>query len=132
MNYGELIKDAFWITWRNRFLWIFGFFLGGGQVFDLLQNANNLSQQEAFSFLGYDVPLLVVRTRQLVLDNLVLFLVLAAALVLIGIFLSLIARGALIDGVAVLHRGEERNFSSAFRVGSRTSSGYWGSPYWSS
>lgn len=29
MNYGELIKDAFWISWRNRFLWFFGFFAGG-------------------------------------------------------------------------------------------------------
>ena len=52
MNYGEVIKDAFWITLRNRFLWIFGLLLSGGQVFSLLQNANNLSQQGAFSFLG--------------------------------------------------------------------------------
>ena len=36
---------------------------------------------------------------------------------LVGIFLSSIARGALIDGVAALHRGEERNFSSDFRAG---------------
>ena len=32
MNYGELIKDAFWITLRNRFLWFFGFFAGGTSV----------------------------------------------------------------------------------------------------
>jgi hypothetical protein len=29
MNYGDLIKDAFWITLRNRFLWFFGVFAGG-------------------------------------------------------------------------------------------------------
>ena len=29
MNYGDLIKDAFWITLRNRYLWFFGFFAGG-------------------------------------------------------------------------------------------------------
>ena len=32
MNYGELIKDAFWISWRNHFLWFFGFFAGGTSV----------------------------------------------------------------------------------------------------
>ena len=32
MNYGELIKDAFWITLRNRYLWFFGFFAGGTSV----------------------------------------------------------------------------------------------------
>ena len=117
MNYREVIKDAFWITLRNRFLSYFGLLLSGGQVFSLLQNANNLSQQGAFSSLGYDVPLLFVQARRFVLDNLILFLVLAVLLVLVGIFLSSIARGALIDGVAALHRGEERNFSSAFRAG---------------
>ena len=29
MSYGELIKTSFWITWRNRYLWPFGFFAGG-------------------------------------------------------------------------------------------------------
>ena len=30
MNYGDLIKDAFWITLHNRYLWFFGFFAGVG------------------------------------------------------------------------------------------------------
>ena len=29
MNYGELIKDSFRLTLRNRYLWFFGFFAGG-------------------------------------------------------------------------------------------------------
>ncbi len=29
MNYGEIVKAAFWITLRNRILWFFGFFAGG-------------------------------------------------------------------------------------------------------
>lgn len=70
MNYGGLIKDAFWITLRNRFLWVFGVFLGGGQVFNLLQNANNLGTQRNASFLGDDAALYVAEARQLVLDNL--------------------------------------------------------------
>ena len=27
MNYGELISEAFWISWRNKFLWVFGLFV---------------------------------------------------------------------------------------------------------
>lgn len=117
MNYGEVVRAAFWITLRNRFLWVFGFLLGGGQVFNLLQNANNLSRQGSVSFLGDDAALYVFEARQLVLDNLVLLLGLTAALVLAGIFLSLTAQGALIESVAALHRGEERRFSSSFRAG---------------
>jgi hypothetical protein len=30
LNYWDLIKDAFWITLRNRYLWFFGFFAGVG------------------------------------------------------------------------------------------------------
>jgi hypothetical protein len=30
MNYRDLIKEAFWITLRNHFLWFFGFFISGG------------------------------------------------------------------------------------------------------
>ncbi len=44
-------------------------------------------------------------------------MVLALLLVLVGIFLSLTAQGALIDGIAALHRGEERNFSSSLGAG---------------
>ena len=29
MNYGDLNKDAYWITLRDRFLWFFGFFVAG-------------------------------------------------------------------------------------------------------
>jgi hypothetical protein len=32
LNYWDLIKDSFWITLRNRYLWFFGFFAGVGLV----------------------------------------------------------------------------------------------------
>ena len=34
MNYGALISEAFWLTWRHRFLWFFGLFAGGGTSFN--------------------------------------------------------------------------------------------------
>jgi small subunit ribosomal protein S18 len=30
MNYGDLIRDAIRVTWHNRYLWFFGFFVGLG------------------------------------------------------------------------------------------------------
>ena len=38
MNYWDLIKDAFWITLRNRYLWFFGFFAGVGGTSDFNSN----------------------------------------------------------------------------------------------
>jgi hypothetical protein len=29
MNYGEIVKAAFWLALPNRILWFFGFFAGG-------------------------------------------------------------------------------------------------------
>ncbi len=121
MNYGRLITEAFWISWRNRFLWIFGFLLGGGsQILGLLQNANNFSRQRPpflGDYLGEEAILSIFEARRLVLDNLVLFLISAVVLVLVAIFLSVTSQGALVDGVAALHRDEDGNFSSALRAG---------------
>ncbi len=33
MNYWDLIKDAFWITLRNRYVWFFGFASHGDDDF---------------------------------------------------------------------------------------------------
>src|SRR5712691_8939393 len=30
MDYARLVRDAFYLTWRHRFLWVFGLFAGGG------------------------------------------------------------------------------------------------------
>jgi hypothetical protein len=64
-----------------------------------------------------ETRLAIFGARDFVLDNLILLLVLAVMLVLAGIFFSMTSQGALVDGVAALHRGEERGFFSAFRAG---------------
>jgi len=52
-----------------------------------------------------------------VFENLGLLIALLVVFVLVQVFLSAFSLGALIDGVAALHQGEERNFSSASRAG---------------
>jgi hypothetical protein len=114
MNYGDLLSEAFRLTWRNRFLWFFGFFVaGGGGSFNIPTDFS--SQMEQNQFAGVGGPLSWIS------EHLVLFLtaVIAVVVVLALVFLvlSIISQGALADSVAVLHRGEPRRFGSAFRAG---------------
>lgn len=119
MNYGDLIKDAFWITWRNKYLWFFGLFAaggsfnvpsvpsgGGGGDFDNFDpGGSNFSSALAVQGVFENVGLLV---------GLVVVVLLIA---LIFIVLGLISQGALAESVAAIERGERRRFSSAFRAG---------------
>jgi hypothetical protein len=57
MNYGDLIKDAYWITLRNRFLWFFGFFVAGqklgcGHYSSLLNSVFGLGETLAKPLVG--------------------------------------------------------------------------------
>jgi hypothetical protein len=120
MNYGDLIKDAFRITLRNRYLWFFGFFVGlgsggcgggggsgGGEDFDEQSSAEIASvsalavQQGAFSN-----ALLIVALVVLVLLILLVFFA-----------LYVISQGGLTESVAAIDRGETRRFSSTWRAG---------------
>ncbi|MBA3474776.1 MAG: hypothetical protein H0T57_16400 [Rubrobacter sp.] len=128
MNYGELIKDAFWIAWRNRFLWFFGFFAGGtsaGANFNIPSGNFGGFDDEDFGDpgrggFGGTTPAPGFDPGQWILDNLALILVVAAVVVLLAllfIVMSLLSQGALAESVAALDRGEGRRFSSAFRAG---------------
>jgi hypothetical protein len=114
MNYGDLLSEAFRLTWRNRFLWFFGFFVAGaGGSFNF--PANFGGQQEQNPFGPAAGPL------RWISENLALFLtvVITVVVVLAIVFLvlSMISHGALAESVAALHRGETRRFRSAFRAG---------------
>jgi hypothetical protein len=112
MNYGDLLSEAFRITWRNRFLWFFGFFVGGGASFNV---PSNFGGQQGAPFGATPGPL------RWISENLVLFLTLVIALVvviaLVFILLAMLSHGALVESVAALHRGELRRFRSAWRAG---------------
>ena len=120
MNYGELLKDAFWITWRNRFLWFFGIF-AGGTIANANFNLPNAPRGDVFEEgFGGTTSAPGLDSGQWILDNLALILVVAAVVVLIVllfIVVSLISQGALAESVAALDRGENRRFSSTFGAG---------------
>ncbi|MDF2704238.1 MAG: hypothetical protein K0S10_3184, partial [Rubrobacteraceae bacterium] len=119
MNYGELLSEAFRLTWRNRFLWFFGFFVAGaGGSFNFPTNFGN--QQGQLPFGPAAGPL------RWISENLALFLTVVISVIvvltIVFIVLSMVSHGALAESVAALHRGETRRFGPAFRIGT---SNFW-------
>ncbi len=118
MSYGEVIKEAFWIAWRNRFMWFFGFFVSGA--------AGSFVSPTNFATFGADTPaggppLWLVNLVGWIQENPVLFVVLVAVFVVlvVSIWLALyaISRGGLAESVTAIDGGEERRFSSTWRAG---------------
>jgi hypothetical protein len=113
MNYGELLSEAFRLTWRNRFLWFFGIFVAGAGSFNLPANFGGGQGQAPFG------P--TAGPLRWISENLVLFLTavitVVVVLAVVYLVLSMISHGALAEGVAALHRGEARRFGPAFRAG---------------
>jgi hypothetical protein len=118
VSYGDVIRDAFWIAWRNRFMWFFGFFVSGA--------AGSFVSPTNFATFGANTPadgppLWFVNLAGWVEENAVLFVVLVGVFVILVVSLWLalyaISRGALAESVAAVDGGEARRFSSTWRAG---------------
>lgn len=120
MSYGDLIRDAFRITWRNKFLWFFGFFVGGAasNIGGNIPSSGGNINRDDFDQSGF--PLSTAQIGQGVLDNVALIVALVALALLIAlvvIILAIISQGGLAESVAAIDRGETRRFSSTWRAG---------------
>ncbi|CAA9455970.1 MAG: hypothetical protein AVDCRST_MAG01-01-5215 [uncultured Rubrobacteraceae bacterium] len=121
MNYGDLIKDAFRISWRNKFLWFFAFFLSGA--------ANSIVVPSTFGDLtpgAEDVaagrpPAWVTNLGEFGENNAAPLIagVLLAVLVLLLViaFFFVLSRAAINESIAAIDRGEQRRFGLAWRAG---------------
>jgi hypothetical protein len=112
MNYSDLVKNAFKLTIKNRFLWIFGIFLGGMASFsDFSQfgkkdlNSLGLNQINISNFINQHAS-----TIMHIAVGVVIF-------ALIMIILSILAQGGLIGSVAGLNQGKKMNFSLGLKIG---------------
>ncbi len=120
MNYGEIISEAFRLTWRNRFLWFFGFFVAGAGSFNFpsgsggVPGGNTAGDRNRFASRISEMGSAFSEHAAAILVGL---LVTAIVIFLVFLVLSLISRGALVDGVTALHRGERRGFFTAWRAG---------------
>src|SRR3712207_6527135 len=123
LNYWDLIKDAFWITLRNRYLWFFGFFagVGGSSNFNFPRGGGGFEDNDFdrsgasapyFGQLPFDGPVSGVGVAALigiVLLGLLIFLVF--------VILVVISNGGLADSVVAIDRGTRRSFGSTWRAG---------------
>lgn len=120
MRYGDLVKDTFRLTLRNRYLWFFGFFAGasipsGG-------GGGNFNQDD-FEQSGGGVSPVVAQVGSGDFGGaafVVGLVILAVLLALFFIVMSLISQGGLSESVAAVDRGEGRRFGTTFRSGLRS------------
>lgn len=116
MNYSELIKQSFQITWKNKFLWYFGLFTGG-IVLNIPSFNYQFGESEISSInsLGTFDGL-----RSFYFDHqLIIYILLGIVLVLslvIWIF-SVISQGAIINGVYTISQNRSISFKNAFLAG---------------
>jgi hypothetical protein len=110
-----LISEAFWLAWRHRFLWFFGFF-AGGTSFNF-----NAGSGSSGNNIGGAPPAWAEDLIRWITENLLLFLsvVISVIILLVLVFVTLLAlsQGGLVDSVAALYRGETRSFLPTWRAG---------------
>jgi hypothetical protein len=111
VNYGDIIRDAFRVSWRNKFLWFFGFFAAGSSGASNIFNVpTDFGDRGDLSGMGRWIG-------ENLLALLAVLVVVALVLALVFLVLSLVSTGGLAESVAALDRGEERRFSSTWRAG---------------
>jgi len=122
VNYGDLIRDAVAISWRNKFLWFFGFFAGGTGTNFLSNVPTGGGNLDGGDFEQSGGPGVAAQLGPGIFDNVALivalFVVGVVVLLLFGA-LTLISQGALAENVSAIDRGEGRRFSSGWRAGLR-------------
>ena len=132
--YRLILKKAFWLTWKNRWLWVLGFFaaiIGNGGVYEaLIRGFNNISEGRSVfnTFQEYVESGIFGMLSWAKLDALwqsdssafgvTIFTLLTILCVLaVMITLGVIGQGAVISGVIGLDEKEPMKLKSSFRMG---------------
>ena len=119
MQYFDILKRAAGITWRAKYLWIFGLLVGfGGGSF----NFNSFSSWQDDSSSSFDGSQAISGTKDFLADNWIWIVIVVLALLFIGLVffvLSVIARGALIHCVNHVETGRPTGFKDGFRAGTK-------------
>lgn len=122
MEYGQLIRDAWQITWRHRFLWILGLFAGGtaGASFGGGGGGDGSgpSAADGAPFPGVDVA--AAEVARWAAENVGLIVGVVALLLLLGLAMlvvSFIAQGGLAAATADFASGRSSSLGRAWRTG---------------
>ena len=132
--YRLILKKAFWLTWKNRWLWVLGFFaaiLGNGGVYEaLIRGFNNISEGRSvfntfqeyvesgiFGMLSW-ANLGALWQSDTSAFGVTIFTLLAVVCILaIMLALGVIGQGAVISGIIGLDEKEPMRLKSSFRMG---------------
>jgi len=121
LHFGDLIRQALDWAWKNKILWIFGIFLGGGGLSIPNVSSNDWEKiQQMYSSMGDTTPifqeigslenLLTVRNIAIVVGALVI-------IGLIFIILSFFARAAMIFGLNRINQSKSYKFWELLKLG---------------
>jgi hypothetical protein len=114
INYFEILKRAWSITWHNRFLWGFGLMLvlgGGGMNW----NFSLPNQREKLNVSKYEINNFFNEHLVWILLGATALLILILALMV----LRIIAQAGVIKSVSHLEKNEPTSFSGGFREGKK-------------
>ena len=117
MNYGNLIIGAFRITWRFKFLWLYGIFLGTGLNFNSFNYNLSLDDSDARLFRGHES---VKEITRWINDNLTLIIALVAVIIFLALLfwvVRIISQSAVVWSVAKAKNETAPTFLEAFKVG---------------
>lgn len=124
--YRDIIKRSLQITWRYKFLWIFGFFTtvaGTSSDIGLIVNSiNDLSSQSDYS--GNIQLILTIKMWVMALLN-IFNVPFTAALLFLGFLLALIAvawliftsMAGIVGAAAVIEQGKRQTFEGVWKIG---------------
>ena len=127
MKYGEIIRRAVQITWRNKVLWLFGIALalfggmrggGGGTGWQFSFGSADVerwARRMPFYWPGTSVDWGAVAAGALAIAGLIALLALVWAIV--GIIVRYTSMGALIGMAAEIQAGEQTSFGAGVRRG---------------
>jgi hypothetical protein len=123
MKYGQLIRDAWQITWRHPFLWVLGLFAGGTAGASIGGGGGDGGGPSASSTEGRPIPGVAVGPDAIARwasDHTGLLVAVAGLLVVVGLALlvvSLIAQGGLAGATADVASGRTSSLGRAWRTG---------------
>lgn len=127
--YRNVIKEAWWMTWRHKFLWFFGIFvvlLGSNEIEILFRSTDTISRQQALIFNLRNIA----RTGKLdffwnnitdylstnSLVSIIAFLIILIIFVFV-VWLAIVSQIGLIDSYFKLQAKQAANLESGFRAG---------------
>lgn len=116
LDYFEIIRRAWEITWKYKFLWLFGFIIA------LAAGGSNVGNNLNYSMNGADSSTLGTNIGNFADAYLVLVLFIVAVFGLFGFIvwiLSIISTGGLVGSAAKIERGEPTSLNDGFKTGAK-------------